>query len=81
MSLGGKFTATGSGDVGAVSLTGAHVGHQLGCNGASLRNDSGPALAADDLQVDQAMYLIGGFTATGSGSGGAVSLTGRACSG
>ena len=35
------------------------------CTGATLRNDSGPALNADDLQVGQDMYLPGGFTATG----------------
>ena len=49
---------------------------QLDCAGASLRNDSGPALAADGLQVDQAMFLRGGFTATGGGESGAVRLTG-----
>ena len=52
---------------GAVRLSGAHIGGQLDCAGAELRNDSGPALAADGLQVGQDMYLSGGFTATGSG--------------
>jgi len=68
------FTATGSGDDGAVRLTGAHIGGSLECDGASLRNDSGPALSADALQVDQAIFLRGGFTATGSGDHGAVRL-------
>ena len=67
MYLSGGFTATGSGGDGAVRLLGAHIGGQLDCDGAELRNDSGPALAADGLQVDQAMFLRGGFTATGSG--------------
>ena len=69
------FTATGSGMSGTVRLVGAHIGGQLSCTGATLRNASGPALAADGLQVGQAMYLRG-FTATGSGKDGAVSLVG-----
>jgi hypothetical protein len=43
---------------------------------ASLSSDSGPALYADSLQVDQAIYLRDGFTATGGGTGVAVDLTG-----
>ena len=49
---------------------------QLDCAGAELRNDSGPALVADSLQVGQDMYLTGGFTATGGGDDVAVDLTG-----
>jgi hypothetical protein len=70
------FTATGSGDTGAVRLLGAHVGGNLECDQAKLRNDSGPALNADNLQVDQDMYLTKGFTATSSGNDGAVRLPG-----
>ena len=33
--------------------------------GRSLHNDSGPALDADGLQVERAMFLRRGFTATG----------------
>ena len=73
MFLIGGFTATGAGADGAVSLVSAHIGGQLRCKGASLRNDSGPALNASSLQVDQAMLLRGGFTATGAGV--AVDLT------
>ena len=73
MFLRGGFTATGAGESGVIWLTGAHVG-QLWCDGASLRNDSGPALNASSLQVDQAMLLVGGFTATGAGADGAVTL-------
>ena len=70
------FAATGAGDDGAVNLAGAHVGGTLDCSGAELRNDSGPALRADMLQVDQAMLLTRGFTATGAGADGAVWLSG-----
>ena len=76
MFLRGGFTATGAGDDGAVRLIGAHIGGQLDCDGASLRNDSGPALVADSLQVGQDMFLSGGFTATGGGDDVAVDLTG-----
>jgi hypothetical protein len=76
MLLRGGFTATGSGGDGAVRLLGAHIGHQLSCTRAELRNDSGPALAADALQVGQDMHLRGGFTATGHGGDGAVRLPG-----
>jgi hypothetical protein len=68
------FTATGSGERGAVRLTGAHIGGQLDCSGAKLRNDSGPALVADGLQVGQGVLLGGGFTARGLGEEGAVDL-------
>ena len=70
------FTATGSGDGGAVNLPGAHIGGQLDCTGAKLSNDSGPALTADGLQVDQSVFLRDGFAATGSGGLGAVRLVG-----
>ena len=76
MYLTPRFTATGSGKHGAVRLPGAHIGGQLSCSGATLGNDSGPALAADGLHVGQGMYLSGGFTATGGGADVAVDLTG-----
>jgi hypothetical protein len=71
-----EFTATGSGGDGAVRLSGAHIGRQLNCAGAHLRNDSGPAMEADNLQVDQDIFLRDGFTATGGGGAGAVRLAG-----
>ena len=74
MLLLGGFAATGSGGQGAVRLTGARIGGSLECDGANLRNESGPALSGDALQVDQAMFLRGGFTATGAGDNGAVRL-------
>ena len=76
MALRGGFTATGSGEDGAVRLAGAHIDGQLDCTGATLTNDSGPALGADGLQVGQNMFLRGGFTATGGGASVAVDLTG-----
>ena len=51
---------------GVVDLPGAHIGGHLECDGAQLRNDSGPALYADSLQVDQDMLMRSGFTATGA---------------
>jgi len=72
--LRGGFTATGGGKTSAVNLDGAHIGSNLDCTGAALRNDSGPALSATGLQVSQDVYLRGGFTATGSGESGAVRL-------
>ena len=70
------FTATGAGEASAVRLVGAYIGGQLSCNGASLRNDSGPALLADSLKVGQTMLLRDGFTATGAGDIGVVNLKG-----
>ena len=69
----GKTTITGHADTGAVDLTGARTG-TLKCSGASMRNDSGPALMAEDLQADQGIFLTSGFTATGVGWPAAVSL-------
>jgi len=54
---------------GAVNLLGAHVSGALGCIEAELRNDSGPALIADSLEVGQDMYLTSEFAATGGGGG------------
>jgi len=76
MFLRGGFTATGSGDKGAVRLADAHIGGQLSCSGAKLHNGSGPALDADSLQVGQHMFLADGFTATGGGKAVAVNLAG-----
>jgi hypothetical protein len=70
------FTAVGSGQHGAVRLVGAHIGGKLECDGARLGNDSGPALIADNLHVDQSVHLRNEFTATGSGKDGAVNLVG-----
>jgi hypothetical protein len=76
MLLNGGFTATGASEDGAVRLSGAHIGGSFQCDGAILRNDSGPGLRAFRLQVDGDLYLTGGFTAVGSKDRGAVRLTG-----
>jgi len=60
----------------AVNLDGANIGGAFDCSGARLRNDSGPALAADGLTVGGGVFLRSGFTATGAGEDGAVRLTG-----
>lgn len=74
MFLSGGFTATGSGDLGAVNLVGTRIGGDLECDEAELSNDSGPALAAGNLEVGQDVFLHRGFTAAGAGDKGAVSL-------
>ena len=71
----------GHAEDGAVLLSGAHIGGSLECDGAKLRNDSGPALYADRLQVDQSMFIRYGFTATGSSSYGVIYLVGAHISG
>jgi hypothetical protein len=77
MHLFGGFTATASSGSWAVNLTGAHIGARLLCDGASLRNDSGPALVAyGGLRVGQGVLLRRGFTVTGAGQRAAITLTG-----
>jgi hypothetical protein len=73
--LRGGFEAVGAGELGAVRLPGAHLG-QLSCTDATMRNNAGPALLADRLQVDQSVFLSGGFEAVGAGEAGAVRLPG-----
>ena len=70
------FTATGASGLGTVRLVGAYIGGYLDFRGARLTNETGPALAADNLKVDQGVYLRGEFTATGAGELGAVRLSG-----
>lgn len=69
------FTAVGSGELGAVRLTGSHLSG-LACDGASMHNHTGPALQADNMRVDQDLCLGNGFDAVGGGDGVAVDLTG-----
>ena len=70
-----ELRATGAHD-GAVRLSSAQIGSQLDCRGAKLRDDSGPALFADSLQVGQALILADGFSAIGGEGAVAVDLTG-----
>lgn len=69
-------TATGAGPAGAVQLAGARIGGLLSLTGAQLRNDSGPALTADNVRVERGLLPRDGFTATGTGEDGAVRLLG-----
>jgi len=62
-----RLEAVGTGELGAVRLLGAHLG-LLDCTGATLRNDTGPALHAHGLQVDQDVFLRSRFEAVGAGS-------------
>jgi hypothetical protein len=83
------FQATGGGNNGAVRLLGAHIGGQLSLAGATLTNKTGPALHAENLNVN--LSLLAGpllfrglmgfpdqveFTATGDGDLGTVRLLG-----
>jgi hypothetical protein len=65
---------------GAVNLSSAHIGGQFSCINTQLLNDSGAALAADSLLVDQGMDLDR-FTAIGAGRGVTVDLRGGRVSG
>ncbi|MFD7164862.1 hypothetical protein [Streptomyces violascens] len=59
------FRAVGVGEQGTVRFAYAHLG-RLACDGARLENTSGPALLADGLRVDRAVFLRAGFRATGA---------------
>jgi hypothetical protein len=69
------MTAVGGGTTAAVRLTGARLGW-LDCTRAIIRNDSGPALDAVGLQVDQAASIGAGFAAVGSGAQPVADLSG-----
>ncbi|MFF5075740.1 hypothetical protein ACFY36_01705 [Actinoplanes sp. NPDC000266] len=75
MVLRDGFTAIGTSNDSTIQLRGAHLGH-LDCSGAWLENAAGPALHADGLQVDQDLFLRGGFTAIGTSDLGTVQLRG-----
>ncbi|TWP52047.1 hypothetical protein FKR81_10695 [Lentzea tibetensis] len=68
------FTATGSGRSGAVSIVDARIGNALECDGAVLRNKTGPALDAEGVDIKGVLLLRNGFTAEGTGVRGAVSM-------
>lgn len=70
------FVARGSSERGAVRLVGARIGGRLVMSGATLSNNSGPAMVADELAVDGRVFLNAGFSATGRGEDGAVRLVG-----
>lgn len=74
--LHGGFSADGAGELGAVRLSGTHIGGVLDCAGATIINPSGPALRGERLQVAGGVFLCAGFTANSAGEQGAVRLTG-----
>ncbi|MEV4659740.1 hypothetical protein [Micromonospora sp. NPDC049301] len=74
LSLDGS-TVTADAAAGTVRLAAARVG-TLDCRGARWENSTGPALDADGLQVDQSVFLNGGFTATSPSARGTVRLLG-----
>jgi hypothetical protein len=68
------LTATGSGPLGAICLGGASVGGQLSLRGATLANESGPALLADLITIGDGARLDQDFSAEGEGEAGALRL-------
>ena len=69
------FRAEGTGDLGAVRLSGARVGF-LDLSGSDIRNTSGPALRASRLRIEGDLYAIGGFKLAGTGDNGAFRFLG-----
>jgi hypothetical protein len=78
---GADFRATGTGDLGAVYLAGAHVGGQLCLRAAALTSKNGPALEAGAVTVDGDVLLDLGFTATGAGPRATLGLRAAAIGG
>src|SRR5580693_8323357 len=68
------LTATGSGPLGAVCLAGASVTGQLSLRGATLVNESGPALVADLITIGDGARLDQDFSAEGEGEAGVLRL-------
>jgi hypothetical protein len=64
------------GDDGTVRLLGARIGGQFGASDASVRNDTGPALFGDRLQVDGGLFLDAEFTASSGNKHLAMVLSG-----
>jgi hypothetical protein len=72
---GDNFCAIGRNEDGAVRLRNAHIGGRVYFNGAELTNQTGPALHAARLQVDNTLQLDN-LTASGCSEDGAVRLRG-----
>ncbi|HET9895647.1 MAG TPA: hypothetical protein VFQ44_12030 [Streptosporangiaceae bacterium] len=70
------FRADGAGPAGCVRLVSARVAGQLLAGPATLANDTGPALAADGLDVTGDFFLRHSFAAAGHGGNGAVRMPG-----
>lgn len=70
-----EATVSGTGELGAVRLRGARVGGMITLDGTEVRNDSGPALHADSLRVEDSFFLRGARL-SGHGYWGTVRLLG-----
>src|SRR5439155_827723 len=70
----------GEGPIGAVRLNGARLGI-FSCDGATLRNISGPALVAESAQAERGAFLGPALTAVGHGGQGVLRLTGTRVNG
>ncbi|MFI6098158.1 hypothetical protein ACIA8G_21570 [Lentzea sp. NPDC051213] len=70
-----RTRADAAGEDGAIRISGAHVGGQLGCDRTEITNHSGPALVADGLHVDKDLFLRQ-IRARGMGKRGVVRLIG-----
>lgn len=70
-----RSRVTGSDEMGAVDLRGAHIEGDFNLDKVELTNDSGPGLAGPNLRVDGSLWM-NGATVIGSGDEGAVGLQG-----
>ncbi|MEA5367157.1 hypothetical protein VA596_47050 [Amycolatopsis sp., V23-08] len=68
-------TITGFGNLGAIRLLGAGIGGQLILDGATLTNNTGPALIADRIHTHSKLSMEHA-TITGAGEHGAIRLLG-----
>ena len=79
--LASNLKVVANSDRGAVRLLGAVIGGQFSVSGATFHNNSGPALVADRIKVQDDMYMRHGFAAMGRSTQGAITLTGMIISG
>ncbi|MBM7771015.1 hypothetical protein JOD54_001219 [Actinokineospora baliensis] len=68
-----QAAVTGSGELGAARMLDAQVGGALNLVGATIRNESGPALSADRIRTGNNLYFTD-VTAVGHGVLGAIRL-------
>jgi hypothetical protein len=64
---------TGTGELDALRLHAAHIGGQLDLEGVEITNDSGPAILADSMKVED-MLTLRAARVTGVGDDGALRL-------
>jgi hypothetical protein len=78
--LNGGMDVRGGGQFGAIRLVGARIGGLLSLREARVSNPDGPALVADNVEV-QDIVTMAGLTAEGAGREGAVRLIAVRCGG